>query len=72
MHCDIQERNANITRWYSDGECELRDGDAVSAVFLMRLITGYDAVYVAPMMRISNFGNRPENGHHLEGVKGVT
>jgi hypothetical protein len=37
----------------------------------MHLIRGYDSVYVAVMMGISIIENPPENGHLLEGVKGV-
>jgi hypothetical protein len=71
VRCFIQERNPNVTRWCSVGECELSD-EAVSAVFLIQLIRGYDSVYVYVMMGISSIGNPPENGHQLEGVKGVT
>jgi hypothetical protein len=38
----------------------------------MQLIRGYDSVYVAVMMGIRSIGSPPENGHQLEGVKGVT
>jgi len=48
--CDVQERNPDVTRWCSGGECELCDEEAVSAVLLMQLIRGYDSVYVAVMM----------------------
>jgi hypothetical protein len=67
--CDVQERNTNVTRWCSGGECELRDEETVSAVLLMQLIRGYDSVYVTV---ISSIGSPPENGHQIEGVTGVT
>jgi hypothetical protein len=70
--CDVQERNPSVTRWCSGGECGLVDEEAVSAVLLMHLIRGSDSVYVAVMMGISSIGNPPENGHQLEGGKGVT
>jgi len=69
--CDVQERNPNVTRWCSGRDCEPRD-EAVSAVLLIQVIRGYESVYVAVMMGISSIGSPPENGHQLEGVKGVT